>query len=162
MSENKDLTIILSKCGEANKAKIMAVKNQELLAKIASRIGLCNPKDLFIHTGSAEDFEYIKKMSLEAGEEMPLAMGGHTIHFDPPAEQGRVVKQTYVVEDEDMYINSATNALPRVQADDLIQDNMKNIMDGKTMLVGFYIRGPVGAPTAYASLTISDTWYLAH
>ena len=52
--------------------------------------------------------------------------------------------------------------LPRAEADELIQANMKNIMEGKTMIVGFYIRGPVGAPTAYPSLTISDTWYLAH
>ena len=162
MSDNKDLAIILSKCDETNKAKVMIVKNQDLLAKIASRIELCNPKDIFIHTGSAEDCEYIKKMSLETGEEEPLALAGHTIHFDPPTEQGRVVKQTYAVEDEGMYVSSLANAMPRIQADGLIQNNMKNIMDGKTMLVGFYIRGPVGAPTAYASLTISDTWYLAH
>lgn len=162
MSENKDLTIILSKCDEANKAKVQAVKNPELLAKIANRIELCNPKDVFIHTGSDEDCEHIKKMSLEAGEEAPLAMEGHTIHFDPPNEQGRIVKQTYVIEDEGMYTSSLANAMPRVQADDLIQNNMKNIMDGKTMIVGFFIRGPIGAPTSYASLTISDTWYLGH
>ncbi len=89
-------------------------------------------------------------------------MKGHTIHFDPPAEQGRVVKQTYAIEDEGVYVSSMANALPRAEADDLIQNNMKNIMDGKTMIIGFYVRGPKGAPTSYASLTISDTWYLAH
>ena len=162
MPDNKDLTLILSKCDEANQAKAKAVKNPDLLAKIANRIELCNPKDIFIHTGSDEDREHVRKMSLGAGEEAPLAMAGHTIHFDPPKEQGRVVKQTYAVEDEGMYVSSLANAMPRAEADDLIRDNMKNIMDGKTMIVGFYVRGPVGAPTAYASLTISDTWYLAH
>jgi phosphoenolpyruvate carboxykinase (GTP) len=162
MSENNALALILSKCDDRNKSKIQIIKNPDILAKIADRIELCNPKDLFIHTGSAEDSAYIKRMTLELGEEKPLAMEGHTYHFDPPTEQGRVVKQTYAIQDEGVYISTLANAIPRAEADSLITDKMRNIMDGKTMIVGFYIRGPIGAPTAYASLTISDTWYLAH
>ncbi|MCK5581615.1 MAG: phosphoenolpyruvate carboxykinase (GTP) [Candidatus Omnitrophica bacterium] len=162
MSDSKNLTLIRSKCDEANQAKIKEVANEELLAKIANRIELCNPKDVWIHTGSAEDCAYVKKMAIEVGEEQPLAMEGHTIHFDPPTEQGRVVKQTYAIADEGEYVSSLANAMPRAEADDLIAESMENIMDGKTMIVGFYIRGPIGAPTSYASLTISDTWYLAH
>ncbi len=162
MSENKALELILSKCDEKNQKKIKLISNIDILNKIASRIELCNPKDVFIHSGSEEDYEYIKKMCLETGEESPLAMEGHTIHFDPPTEQGRIVKQTYAIEDEGMFTSSLAKAMLRADADELIGTNMKNIMDGKTMLVAFYIRGPVGAPTAYPSLTISDTWYLGH
>ena len=162
MSENKALELILSKCDEKSQEKIKLISNADILNKIANRIELCNPKDVFIHSGSEEDYEYIKKMSLEAGEESPLAMEGHTIHFDPPTEQGRIVNQTYAIEDEGTFTSSLAKALPRAEADELIQTNMKNIMDGKTMLVGFFVRGPVGAPTAYPSLTISDTWYLGH
>lgn len=162
MIGNNSLTLILSKCDKANQAKIQTIKNKDLLDKIANRIELCNPKDLFIHTGSDADRDYVKQMSLEVGEEKPLAMEGHTIHFDPAAEQGRIVKQTFAIEDEGQYTSSLANAMPRTEADTLINTNMKNIMDGKTMIIGFYIRGPIGAPTAYPSLTISDTWYLAH
>ena len=162
MTENKNLALILSKCDDSNKGKIRQISNIDILATIVNRIELCNPKDIFVHTGSDADCAYIKKMALEVGEETKLAMGGHTIHFDPPSEQGRVVKQTYAVEDEGVYTSSLANAMPRAEADALIENKMKNIMDGKTMLVGFYIRGPIGAPTAYASLTISDSWYLAH
>lgn len=162
MTDHKDLAFILSKCDEQNQTKIKKIKNPEILEKIANRIKLCNPKNLFIHTGNNEDCEYIKKMVLEVGEEQTLRMVGHTIHFDPPSEQGRVVKQTYAIEDEDVYTSSLANAMPRAEADELIEKNMKNIMQDRTMIVGFYLRGPVGAPTAYASLTISDTWYLAH
>ena len=162
MSENKALELILSKCDEKNQKKIKLISNADILDKIANRIELCNPKDVFIHSGSEEDYEYIKKMCLETGEESPLAMEGHTIHFDPPTEQGRIVKQTYAIEDEGMFTSTLAKAMPRAEADERIQTNMKNIMDGKTMLVAFYIRGPVGAPTAYPSLTISDTWYLGH
>ena len=98
MSQNRELELILSKCDEKNQKKIKLINNADILSKIASRIELCNPKDVFIHSGSEEDYEYIKKMSLETGEESPLAMEGHTIHFDPPTEQGRIVKQTYAIE----------------------------------------------------------------
>ena len=162
MNENKHLDLILSKCDEHNKGKVCQISNKEILRIIANRIELCNPDNLFIHTGSDADCEHIKKMSLSSGEEQKLAMEGHTIHFDPPAEQGRVVKQTYAIDDEGIYTSSLANAMPRKEADDLIKNCMKNIMDGKTMIVGFYVRGPIGAPTSYASLTISDTWYLAH
>ncbi len=53
MSDNNYLDIILAKCDEASKAKFAVVKNEEILSTIANRIELCNPKDLFIHTGSA-------------------------------------------------------------------------------------------------------------
>lgn len=162
MAENKDLTLILSKCDKESQEKIKQITNADILQTIANRIELCNPKDVFIHTGSDKDCDYVKKMALEAGEEDKLAMEGHTIHFDPPTEQGRVVKQTYAIEDEGVFTSSLANAMPRADADSLIENKMKNIMDGKTMIVGFYLRGPVGAPTAYASLTISDTFYLAH
>lgn len=162
MSDNNYLDIILAKCDEDAKSKMSAIKNEKILATIANRIELCNPKDVWVHTGTQEDCDYVKKMALETGEEQKLAMDGHTIHFDPPTEQGRVVKQTYAIKDEGDFVSTLANALPRNEADELIENSMKNIMDGKTMIVGFYVRGPKGAPTAYPSLTISDTWYLAH
>lgn len=162
MSQNANLELILSKCDDANKAKANKITNPNILAKIANRIELCNPSSVHIHTGSEEDKAYIRKMALEVGEEQELKMPGHTIHFDPPTEQGRVVKQTYAIEDEGVYTSSLANAMPRSEAEDLIPSAMKNIMDGRTMIIGFFLRGPVGAPTAYASLTISDTWYLFH
>ena len=92
--KTKRLNSFLSKCDEKSQEKIKLISNADILNKIASRIELCNPKDVFIHSGSEEDSEYIKKMCLETGEEADLAMEGHTIHFDPPKEQGRIVAQT--------------------------------------------------------------------
>ena len=162
MTEMNDLELILSKCDEHNKGKLKQITHPEILAVIADRIKLCNPGSVFIHTGSDVDRMHVKQNALAAGEEEPLAMKGHTIHFDPPAEQGRVVKQTYAIQDKGMYISSLANAMPRDEADSLIQKSMENIMKGRTMIVGFYYRGPVGAPTTYPSLTVSDSWYLAH
>ena len=162
MSKDNNLKHILSKCDHLNETRINKINNEDILATIAKRVELCNPESIFIHTGSEEDCEYIKKMALETGEEETLTMEGHTIHFDPIAEQGRVVKKTYAIEDEGVYTSSLANALPRAEADKLIPSAMKGIMNGRTMIIGFFLRGPVGAPTTYASLTISDTWYLAH
>ena len=162
MTEKNSLELILSKCDDASKAKIEKIKNTDILATIANRIELCDPEKVHIHTGSDEDKAYVRKMVLEVGEEQELKMKGHTLHFDAPNEQGRIVKQTYAIEDEGVYTSTLANALPRAEADKLIPSAMKGIMAGKTMIIGFYLRGPVGAPTAYPSLTISDTWYLFH
>ncbi len=162
MPENHDLALILSKCNEHNQGKIRQISNQDILAVIADRIKLCNPDNLFIHTGSDADCLHIKRMALATGEEQPLKMEGHTAHFDPPTEQGRIVKQTYAVADEGVYTSSLANAMPRPEATDLIQKYMKDIMTGKTLIVGFFIRGPIGAPISYPSLTFSDSWYLMH
>ena len=55
MSENKALELILSKCDEKSQEKIKLISNADILNKVASRIELCNPKDVFIHSGSEED-----------------------------------------------------------------------------------------------------------
>jgi phosphoenolpyruvate carboxykinase (GTP) len=162
MPTQRDLTPIISLCDEHNQGKLCQITNETLIDRILERIELCNPAQIFIHTGSDADCEHIRKMALEEGEEEKLAMENHTIHFDPPTEQGRVVKQTYAIEDDGDYTSSLANAMPRQEADPLIEKNMRNIMQGKTMIIGFFIRGPIGAPTSYPSLTFSDSWYLMH
>jgi len=162
MPQNQDLELILSKCSAANQAKIQQISNPDILSTIAKRVTLCQPDNIHIHTGTDEDMAYVRQQVLAASEELPLTMPGHTVHFDPPNEQGRIVKQTFSIEDAGMYTSSLANAMPRAEADTLIPFAMQGIMAGKTMIVAFYVRGPVGAPTAYASLTISDCWYLFH
>ena len=67
--------------------RLSKITNEEALLKIANAIAMCKPDKVMVHTGSAEDQDFVRKYSLEKGEEAPLAMEGHTIHFDLPKEQ---------------------------------------------------------------------------
>ena len=46
---------------------------------------------------TAEDAAACRKRSMDGGEECPLAMKDHTLHFDLPEDQGRMVDQTYYI-----------------------------------------------------------------
>ena len=111
---------------------------------IANAIAMCKPDAVFINTGSEDDREFIRAMALAKGEEAPLPMQGHTIHFDLKDEQGRIIDRTYYIANPDEKISSLANRMERPEALEEIRQIMSGIMRGKTMVVGFYMRGPGG------------------
>ena len=78
-------------------SRISKIKHSEVLKKIADAIVRCNPSKIFINTGSSDDRQFIKNLALAGKEESPLAMDGHTIHYDLAQEQGRVIDRTYYI-----------------------------------------------------------------
>lgn len=145
-----------------NLNRISRFKNPEILTLIANSIVLCKPKAVFVHTGSDEDRNFIKKLSIEKKEESPLAMEDHSIHFDLAKEQGRIVDRTFYIADPEEHISSLANRMDRPTALEQVQTNMSGIMEGKLMIVGFYMRGPVGAPVSNPALEITSSTYVSH
>lgn len=142
--------------------RIQKIKNTEVIIKIANAIAMCGPDDIFVNTGSEEDRQFIRELSLEKGEEGPLAMSRHTIHFDLPEEQGRIIDRTYYIANEDEKISSLANRMDRVDAIAEVRDKMVRIMKGKTMIIGFYVRGPIGSPVSNPALEITSSTYVSH
>lgn len=136
--------------------------NFDVRKKIANAIAICKPKAVFINTGTPEDRTFIRKLALERGEESPLAMANHTIHFDLEKEQGRILDRTFYIADEWEDISSLAQRMDRETALKDIAANMEGIMADMTMIVGFYIRGPVGAPMSNPALEITSSAYVAH
>ncbi len=147
---------------EKNLSRIQKIKNPEVAAKIANSIAMCEPEAVFINTGSASDKAYIREIALKNGEEAKLPMDGHTIHFDLKDEQGRIVDRTYYISNEGEHISSLANKMDRAKALIDIRDKMTGIMRGKTMIVGFYMRGPVGSPASNPALEITSSAYVSH
>jgi len=145
-----------------NKKKIAAIKNEEALIKIANAISMCQPENVFIDTGSAEDVQWIREYSLEKGEEKKLAKDGHTIHFDLPQDQARLVNQTFYIINEGEQMSSLAKSVLRDDAMEYVKEFMIGIMKSKTMMVGFYSRGPVGAEAAIPAIEISSSTYVIH
>ena len=147
---------------EKNLSRIQKIKNPEVAVKIANSIAMCEPEAVFINTGSESDKAYIREMALKNGEEAKLPMDGHTIHFDLKDEQGRIVDRTYYISNEGEDISSLANKMDRAKALIDIRDKMTGIMRGKTMIVGFYMRGPVGSPASNPALEITSSAYVSH
>jgi len=146
----------------ANLSKLSRIKNEAVLRKIANAIVLCDPDSVFINTGSDEDRQFIRNLSIEKGEESKLPMENHTIHYDLKDEQGRIIDRTFYIHNEGEEVNSLAKLMDRSDAFKDIQGKMTGIMRGKTMIIGFYLRGPVGAPASNPAVEISSSTYVLH
>ncbi|UCD23211.1 MAG: phosphoenolpyruvate carboxykinase (GTP), partial [Gemmatimonadota bacterium] len=154
--------IFQDKLDADNLDKLNKIETEEALLKIANAIAFCQPDSVFITTGSPEDGAIIRKMSIEKGEEKPLAMDGHTIHYDLPQEQGRIVDRTFYIVNEGEETSVLAKKMLRDEAMAYVKENMAGIMKGKTMYVGFFSRGPAGAKLAFPAIQISSSTYVMH
>ena len=143
-------------------SRIRKIKNPEALLKIANAVALCEPDRIFINTGSDEDRAFVRQLAIEQGEEKPLPMKDHTIHYDLKAEQGRIVDRTYYIINEGEAVSSLGKKMLRDEATQTVESTLRGIMKGRTMLVGFFVRGPVGAPVSNPALEISSSAYVMH
>jgi len=143
-------------------SRIQRITHPDVLLKIANAIAMCKPDQTFINTGSEADRQFIRELALTKGEEALLPMPGHTIHFDLKDEQGRIIDRTYYIANEDEEVSSLANRMERRNALKEVRDKMSNIMQGKTMVVGFYIRGPIGSPASNPALEITSSAYVSH
>ncbi len=155
-------TVIKESLDATNLEKLASITNSDALIKIANAISMCKPDKIFIDTGSDEDIQWIRKHSLDKGEEKNLAKEGHTIHFDLPEDQARLVNQTYYIINEGEKMSSLAKSILRSDALKYVKDYLNGIMLGKVMMIGFFSRGPVGAEAAIPAIEISSSTYVFH
>ncbi|BBO70703.1 phosphoenolpyruvate carboxykinase [Desulfosarcina alkanivorans] len=143
-------------------SRIRTLSHPEILLKIANAIAMCDPARVFINTGSEADCQFIRRLALYKGEEAILPMEGHTIHHDLKEEQGRIIDRTFYIANPDEKISSLANKILREDALVDVREKMGGIMAGSTMVVGLYIRGPVGAAASNPALEITSSAYVSH
>ena len=145
-----------------NLKKLEKIKNEEALIKIANSIAICQPDAVMICDGSPKDAAKVRAMSIEKGEESPLAMKDHTIHFDLAEEQGRIVDRTFYIINPGEKTSVLAKTTLRDEALAYIKEKMTGIMKGKTLMIGFFSRGPVGAQGSLPAIELSSSTYVMH
>jgi len=145
-----------------NLAKIEKIASEKALIKIANCAAICRPDSVWVNSGSEADLDFIRKMSIDKGEESPLAMPKHTIHYDLPEEQGRIVDRTFYIVNPDEKISVLAKKVLRDEATAYIEEKMVGIMEGKIMMVGFFNRGPAGSPATIPAVEITSSTYVMH
>ncbi len=143
-------------------ARIADFEDPEIILKIANAAVMCEPDHIFINTGTEADKQFIRDMALQKGEEDALPMKGHTIHYDLKEEQGRIIDRTYYISNPGESVSSLANRMPRAEAIDTVRKGMGGIMRGKTLVVGFYSRGPVGSPVSNPAIEMTSSAYVSH
>lgn len=147
---------------ELDYQKLNAIINLKVKQFIAECRELCNPKDIFICSDSSEDITYVRQQVVANGEEKPLAIQGHTYHFDGMTDQGRDREVTkYLVPREDT-LNKALKQIEREEGLAEVKGLLKGAMQGRTMIVRFLSLGPTNSIFSNPCVQCTDSWYVAH
>lgn len=142
--------------------KLYAIPNPIVHGFVAEAAQLCNPDEIFVCTDSPEDIAYIRYRAITSGEEAPLAIPGHTYHFDGPKDLGRDREATkYLVPKWDS-LGEALNQVEREQGLAEIRGLLRDSMRGRTMIVRFLSLGPANSIFSIPCMECTDSWYVSH
>ncbi|MCM8823745.1 MAG: phosphoenolpyruvate carboxykinase (GTP) [Candidatus Omnitrophica bacterium] len=154
--------IIKDKCSKDNYLKLTCIKNIKFFDFLGEFVRLCNPKRIFVRSDSLEDAEYIRKKAIEYGEERPLAIAGHTVHFDGIFDQGRDKEVTKYLLKKGVNLGKNINSISRTKGLKEIKELLRNSMKDREMIVGFFGLGPLNSPFFIPAVQLTDSFYVVH
>jgi phosphoenolpyruvate carboxykinase (GTP) len=154
--------LLKKKLTAENYNRLIALDNSKLYNFIADAIELCSPASVFVCTDEPEDLEDTRRRAVETGEERPLKMQGHTIHFDGMEDQGRDREVTrYLVPKTDT-LSKAINQVEREKGLAEIRSLLKGSMQNRTMIVRFMTLGPNNSQFSIPCVECTDSCYVSH
>jgi phosphoenolpyruvate carboxykinase (GTP) len=163
LNRNRYASLLKSKMSEASFRKLIALGNEKLFDFVGEYIELCQPDSVTMCNDSDADSEYIRKRSLEGGEETALSRDGHTIHYDGYDDQGRAPGATKnLVSQEDIPLMKSLQAMDREVGLAEVREILRGIMKGKEAVVKLSCEGPILSPFSIGCAQISDSFYVCH
>jgi phosphoenolpyruvate carboxykinase (GTP) len=145
-----------------NLEKLKELNNPYMMEIIERYIRLLKPAKVSVITDSEEDIAYIRRMAVEKGEERPLKMEGHTLHYDSYFDQARDKENTCVLVTPDMRMSKMINTKEREEGLIEIHEIMDGAMRGKEAIVRFFSLGPLNSRFSICAMQITDSFYVAH
>ena len=142
--------------------KLKALKNPKVEEQVARFLELGKPAKATVITDTPEDIAYVRQLAMDLGEEAPLEMKGHTIHYDGYLDQARDKENTRVLLPEGMKMTETINTIDREEGLEEVLGIMDGAMDGKECLVRFFSLGPTGSRFTICALQLTDSIYVAH
>jgi phosphoenolpyruvate carboxykinase (GTP) len=160
--DNSYMKVLKSRIDANNYKNLTAINNERLHAFVADAIQLCNPETVWVSTDSPEDVEYNRQMSITLGEESPLRLKGHTIHFDGMEDQGRDREVTRYLVPKNDTLSKALNQLEREEGLAEVRGLLKDQMKGRIMIVRFLTLGPNNSEFSIPCVECTDSFYVSH
>jgi phosphoenolpyruvate carboxykinase (GTP) len=160
--ESTSLGVLKKRLGEKEYGKLSKIANPALHEFLVKYIELCNPDKVFVCNDSAEDIRYIREAAIRNGEEMKLALEGHTIHFDAYTDQGRDKEHTNILVPKGMDLGKSISTRDRDQGYAEVHQILKGIMKGKELYVRFFCLGPANSVFTMPCVQLTDSSYVVH
>jgi len=142
--------------------KLRLLNNPKVNEIVADAILKFQPDSVFVSNGSPEDLHKVRTHAVRLGEEKPLLLQGHTVHYDGFDDQGRDPVNTRFLVPKGMTLGPNLNWMDSEEGTNEIGEIMDGIMRGKQMVVSFYSLGPLNSDFAIPCIQITDSYYVAH
>lgn len=163
LDNNRYAPLLRQKMSAESYQKLIALDNSKLFEFIGEYTELCEPDSVYMCDDSDEDAEYIRKNALARKEESPLAIQGHTIHYDGYNDQGRAPGATKnLVKKELVPLMGALLAKEREEGLVEVKAILKGIMKGKQAIVKLSCEGPTHSLFSIACAQMTDSFYVCH
>jgi len=148
--------------GEENMAKLEALNNPHVIELVDRYVKLCKPAKVTVITDDPEDIAYVRQLAIDTGEEAPLEMEGHTIHYDGYYDQARDKGNTRVLLPPGMRMSRGINTIDHDEGLEEVLGILDGAMKGKECLVRFFSLGPTNSRFSICALQLTDSSYVAH
>ena len=155
-------TLLKSKMSDESYRRLTALDNPKLFGFVAEAVRIGQPDSVYFCDDSEEDAAYIRKRSLELGEERALAKTGHTIHYDGYGDQARDKANTRLLVPAGEKLGGNLNVIEREAGLAEVKALLAGAMKGKQALVKLFTEGPPDGPFSIGCVQITDSTYVVH
>ncbi len=160
MSKVKDF--LKQKLTDEHYKRLIELDNPKMHQFIADAIELAAPDSVYVCTDLPDDAQYIRGLAVKTGEERPLNIKGHTIHFDGYNDQARDKARTKYLLPVGSQLGESLNSIDKKTGVQEVRSFLKDSMAGREMLVCFFCLGPVDSVFSIPAVQITDSPYVAH